>query len=40
MLLPKVYTNIHERYVKTFIDNVLMNIRVDNEIESDYMDID
>jgi PAS domain S-box-containing protein len=40
VLLPKIYTGVHEKYIKSFIENILMNLRVEAEIESDYLDVE
>lgn len=40
LILPKIYHNVHDKYIKGFIENILMNLRVEAEIESDYLDIE
>jgi hypothetical protein len=38
--MPKFYSQSHDSYLKLFIENIIMNLRVDGEIESSYLETD
>lgn len=34
IIVPQVYHEVHDKYIKSFIENVLSNLKVEGEIES------
>ena len=39
-IMPKYYAYVHDRYIKSFIENIYANLRVDGEVESQYIETD
>ena len=39
-IMPKYYAYVHDRYIKSFIENIYANLRVDGQVESQYIETD